>query len=166
MLQVMASPLPDGIGERMVLSMWLLFVLVIVSSYTANLTVFLGAKSDEIPFSNWSQVYNKKVFFLNLQHASLVHLLKTCILFLQLIEQDTIPYTIPADTADEMFFQTTSVELLKKAYQKAKADGRVKHTFYTTKFVEQLSENSALFSAGLYITAFTNFHLKKNPYVK
>ena len=56
MLQLSLDSQPVNMGPRIVTSTWLLFVLVIVSSYTANLTVFLGAKSDAIPFLNLTEV--------------------------------------------------------------------------------------------------------------
>ena len=56
MLQMSVDPQPVNLGSRIVTSTWLLFVMVIVSSYTANLTVFLGAKSDTTPFQNLTQV--------------------------------------------------------------------------------------------------------------
>ena len=62
MLQMSVDPQPVNLGSRIVTSTWLLFVLVIVSSYTANLTVFLGAQSDATPFRNLTEVNTAYVF--------------------------------------------------------------------------------------------------------
>ena len=49
-----------GFEMQLLMSAWLLFSLVIISSYTANLTVFLSKKTPSLPFSNVNQV--KKIF--------------------------------------------------------------------------------------------------------
>ena len=49
------SPL-HSMESRMILSAWFAFSLVIVTSFTANLTVFLGVKVKSAPFETVSEV--------------------------------------------------------------------------------------------------------------
>ena len=41
---------------RLIFGAWLIFALVVVASYTANLTVFLGQKSKSVKFDSIEKV--------------------------------------------------------------------------------------------------------------
>ena len=56
LLQTSVETQPKGIEMRLLISAWLLFSLVVVSSYTATLTVFLGLKQKLKPFANLKEV--------------------------------------------------------------------------------------------------------------
>ena len=56
LLQMGLDPTPQGFAMCIMSSAWLMFVLIIVASYTANLTVFLGSKTPHLPIDNITQV--------------------------------------------------------------------------------------------------------------
>ena len=49
-----------GFEMQLLISAWLLFSLIIITSYTANLIVFLAAKTPYLPFTNVHQVINNQ----------------------------------------------------------------------------------------------------------